>query len=277
MSEEKDSPAPKSAENRLREKILSDCPRLGPEDTFKFSCQPGVSCFNLCCRDVNIFLSPYDVLRLRKRLGMESGEFLDEYALMPVQKDMRSPVLVLRMNDDQEKTCPFVTDEGCGVYSDRPWPCRMYPVGLAAPEQGSEEGQFFFLLAEDVCKGHEGDTEWSVAEWFSNQEMDEYTEFGELYKEVTLHPLLLKGKTMEPKQIDMFFTACYDLDKFRTFLFDSTFFEKFDVEPETIDRLKTDDVELLRFGFRWIKFCILQMGTLTIKGEVAKARQEELS
>jgi Fe-S-cluster containining protein len=137
---------------RLEEKILTDHPRLGPDDTFKFGCHPGVSCFNKCCSDVNIFLSPYDVLRLKRRLGMTSGEFLDKYALLPVQKDMKTPVVMLRMNDDEIKTCQFLTDGGCGIYTDRPWPCRMYPLGLAAQKDtpdGWRGERFYFLLQEE--------------------------------------------------------------------------------------------------------------------------------
>ena len=129
MSDEEPATSPVDARRELEEKILKDSPRLGPDDRFEFACHPGVSCFNRCCGDVNIFLSPYDVLRIRKRLGMTSRDFLEKYALLPVQKDMKTPVVVLRMGDDEAKTCPFLTDEGCGIYSDRPWPCRMYPVG----------------------------------------------------------------------------------------------------------------------------------------------------
>ena len=277
MSQEQDSSAPRDPRNQLQERILADYPRLGRDAPFTFACHPGVSCFNHCCADVNIFLSPYDVLRLKKRLGLESDAFLDKYALMLVQKDMKTPVLALHMSDDEAKTCPFLTDEGCGVYADRPWPCRMYPLGLASPEEAIEEEEFFFLLKEDVCLGHDSGTEWTVSEWMADQEIEEYNEFGELYKAIALHPKIQQGRPLDPKQIDMFFTACYDLDKFRRFLFETSFFGKFDVAPETVERLKTDDVELLRLGFRWIRFCILQEKALTLKEEVVTSRQEEFS
>ena len=133
----------------LREKILDEHDRLGPGDTFKFGCHPGVSCFNTCCSDVNIFLSPYDILRLRKRLGISSTEFLEKYTLLPVQEDMTTPVVLLRMRENEAKSCPFLTENGCGVYTDRPWPCRMYPVGLATSRDtpdGWRGERFYFLL-----------------------------------------------------------------------------------------------------------------------------------
>jgi len=73
VSDENAGPLPDDPREQLQEKILTDSPRLGPDDTFKFACHPGISCFNKCCGDVNIFLSPYDVLRMKRRLEMTSG------------------------------------------------------------------------------------------------------------------------------------------------------------------------------------------------------------
>ena len=53
--------------------------RLGPESTFKFKCHPGVACFTECCRDINIILTPYDIIRLKNRLDLSSEEFLALY------------------------------------------------------------------------------------------------------------------------------------------------------------------------------------------------------
>ena len=171
MSDEEKPSGPENARRALEEQILKDAPRLGPDDRFKFACHPGVSCFNRCCGDVNIFLSPYDVLRMKKRLGICSTELLDKYCLVPVQKDMRTPVVILRMNDDEAKTCPFLTESGCGIYSDRPWPCRMYPLGLAAQKDtpdGWRGERFYFLLKEKGCQGFGEAKEWTVNEWIED-------------------------------------------------------------------------------------------------------------
>jgi len=174
----------------LKEKIINEQERLGPQDTFRFRCHPGVSCFNTCCSDVNIFLSPYDVLRLKKRLGISSTEFLEKYALLPVQRDMTTPVVLLRMGDNEAKSCQFLTEKGCGVYGDRPWPCRMYPVGLATSrdtEDGWRGERFYFLLEEEGCMGHREPEEWTIQQWLDDQEVDAYDEWGEAYKELSLH------------------------------------------------------------------------------------------
>ena len=44
--------------------------------TFNFKCSPGVGCFTRCCGDVTIVLTPYDILRLKNRLGIGSEDFI---------------------------------------------------------------------------------------------------------------------------------------------------------------------------------------------------------
>jgi Fe-S-cluster containining protein len=279
MSGQEGSSLPKDPRKQLQEKILADSPRLGPDDTFKFACRPGISCFNKCCGDVNIFLSPYDVLRMRKRLGMTSGDFLEKYTLMPVQKDMKTPVIMLRMNDDEAKTCPFLTQDGCGIYSDRPWPCRMYPLGLAAQKDtpdGWRGDRFYFLMQEEGCQGFCEAKEWTVRAWLEDQGIDAYDQWGEAIKELTLHEHFEKGGVLSPEKMHMFFTACYDLDKFREFVFESTLLERFEMDEDFVEEMRYDDESLLRFAFLWLRFSLFGEKTMKVKPEVMEAYQGKL-
>jgi len=274
MTDQHDAPDTKDPRQRLQEKILEDHPRLGQDDKFNFGCHPGVYCFNKCCSDVNIFLSPYDVLRMKRRLGMTSGEFLDKYALLPVQKDMKTPVVMLRMGDDEEKTCQFLTEGGCGIYADRPWPCRMYPLGLAAQKDtpdGWRGDRFYFLLHEQGCCGFEESHEWTVREWLDDQGIDEYDEWGEAYKELTLHEFFEGGGTLSPEKMHMLFTACYDLDKFREFVFNSTLLQRFDVDEDFVEEMRYEDEALLRFAFLWLRFSLFGEPTVKAKADVLEA------
>ena len=36
----------------------------------QFSCHKGIGCWNACCSNIDISLTPYDILRLKKRLGL---------------------------------------------------------------------------------------------------------------------------------------------------------------------------------------------------------------
>jgi Fe-S-cluster containining protein len=274
MTDEERTQTSENSRSQLEEKILTDHPRLGPDDNFKFACHPGISCFNKCCSDVNIFLSPYDVLRMKRRLGMTSAEFLDRYTLLPVQKDMKTPVVMLRMNDDELKTCPFLTDDGCGIYSDRPWPCRMYPLGLAAQKDtpdGWRGDRFYFLLQEEGCRGFDESNEWTVREWLEDQGIDQYDEWGEAFKELTLHPFFEDGGVLSPEKMHMLFTACYELDKFRRFVFESTLLQRFEVDESFVEEMRYDDEALLRFAFLWLRFSLFGEPTVKPKADVVEA------
>jgi len=264
---------------KLKETILKDYPRMTPDSHFNFKCHPGVSCFNECCGDVNIFLTPYDIIRLKNNLGISSSEFLKKYTLSPFDENLTYPVILLKMNDNDKKTCPFVTDKGCSVYSDRPWACRMYPLGLASPKEGSEklDKEFYFLLKESVCKGFEEKKDRTVREWIESEGIEEYNKMGEEFKELTLHQFFADKKNLNPQKIEMFYLACYDLDKFRSFLFDSTFFDKFEIDGATQKNIKDDDVELLKFGYRWLRFALFGEKTIPVKGEVLEAKKEQIA
>jgi Fe-S-cluster containining protein len=262
------------AREPLIEKILADCPRLGVKDTFHFACHPGVSCFNRCCADVNIFLSPYDVLRMKKRLGMNSTEFLKKYALLPVHKTMKTPAVLLKMNDDEARTCPFLTSAACGIYEDRPWPCRMYPLGLAAQKDtadGWRGEQFYFLLKEDICRGLAEPRQWTVEQWLEGQGINDYDQWGEAFKELTLHKFFETGGELPPAKVHMLFTACYDLDSFRRFVFESTLLERFEVDEDLIERMKSDDEALLGFAYLWVRFSLFGERTMKARPEAVAA------
>ena len=277
------SSAQSSSSSDLRQQregqIPPDAEMLGLDDRFAFECHPGVSCFNQCCGDVNIFLSPYDVLRMKKRLGMTSSEFLDKYALLPVHKDMKFPTVVLRMNDDDAKTCPFLTARGCGIYTDRPWPCRMYPLGLAARKDtpdGWRGEHRYFLLKENACQGHCGGPEHAVRQWLEEQGVDEYDEWGDAFKELTLHEFFEQGGVLGPEKMHMLFTACYDLDRFREFVLDSTLLQRFEIDEDFVEEMRYSDEALLRFAYLWLRFSLFGEPTVRAKPNVVEAFKGKL-
>jgi Fe-S-cluster containining protein len=264
---------------RFKEAILREYPRLSPESKFTFSCHKGLSCFTQCCGDVNIFLTPYDVLRLKRALNLSSGEFLVQYTHPPLLADQKLPVVALKMEDDERKSCPFVTSEGCIVYEDRPWSCRMYPLGVASSKTADRaDGEEFCFIVDEgfVCAGLQEGKEWTVAEWWKDQGIDLYDRRSKPYKEITLHRLLREGKSFGSAKTHMFYMTCYDLDRFRGLIFQSSFFNRFDVEDELIKKIKTDDEALLDFGFDWLRFSLFGEDTVRIKGEVIEERKRDL-
>ena len=66
----------------------------------------------------------------------------------------------------------------------------------------------------------------------------------------TLLPANIK---LTEKAKQMFFLVSYDIDKFREFVFDSSFLERIEVDAGTVEKIKTDEIELLKFGLAWLK------------------------
>ena len=85
-----------------------DC-RMTPiaaEGTFAFDCRPEVPCFNACCRDLNQVLTPYDVLRLARGLGLPTGEFLRRYTVCRTGPGSGLPIVSLVPGDPQSLHLP---------------------------------------------------------------------------------------------------------------------------------------------------------------------------
>ena len=59
----------------------------------------------------------------------------------------------------------------------------------------------------------------------------------------------------------LFHMACYDLDMFRSHIFDKGILKNENIDPDTLNSVKHDDVELLALGFKWIKGKLFGDGT----------------
>jgi hypothetical protein len=246
---------------------LRDKRPLSGDEEFCFGCGPDLPCFTRCCADVNVLLTPVDVLRLSRRLGLSTGEFLDRHALIPITSELKLPLVMLRMGDEPEKRCPFVGPEGCGVYEDRPWSCRMYPVAMGLPpaRAGEQPEPLYFLIEDGFCEGHGQQRRWSVEEWRRDQDVEAREELEAGFREIVSHPWFIGGRTLDPRRLEIFFTACYDLDRFRSFVFGSSFLQRFDLEAELVESLRSDDEALLRFGFRWLRFALFAEPVLPVR------------
>ncbi|MBM3747048.1 MAG: YkgJ family cysteine cluster protein [Acidobacteria bacterium] len=261
-------------EGRLTpEEILRDYPRLGPDDRFTFRCDPGVDCFTHCCANVSIVLAPYDVLRLKRALGLDSTEFLERYTISPFAPDQKIPAVLLKM-DPETRRCPLVGEAGCRVYAHRPWACRMYPLGSAEPRNPTPtERGFHFLLREPLCHGHDQGGAWTVREWTQSQGVEEYDAMGALYRDLMLHEFWDQQEPLSPQKMEMYFMACYDLDRFRRFVFETRFLELFEVDEARVEAIRTDDEALLEFAMQWLRFSLLGERSMRLKPSVIAARR----
>jgi len=203
-------------------------------------------------------LTPYDIVRIKRGLGISSDEFLDKHTIIIPKKGHLIPLIILKMNE-KDKRCPFVSEKGCSIYENRPWPCRIYPLDM------NDDGTFHLITDPSRCLGLKEDDEWRIGEWLVNQGVVPYDEMNGLFSEITT-PLRAQEPEIENPQISkMIFMALYNLDRFREFVLKSTFLDRFEVEPIRIEKIKRDDVELLKFSFDWIKFGIFGQKLFWVK------------
>jgi len=242
-----------------------DLPPIGLDDVFPFQCRRDLDCFTTCCQNVSIILTPYDVLRMRKALGIDSTQFLEKYTLPAFTKEQKLPLLLLRM-DPETLRCPFVSEAGCTVYNDRPWACRMYPLGLAEPRQAtSREQPFHFLLQEDLCHGHGCGNTQTVRQWLDGQGLEQFEAMEAPFKKLMLHEFWQKGEALSSDKAVMTYMAFYDLDRFRRFIFESRFLTLFDVDESRVEAIRVDDEELLDFAMEWLQFVLLGARTMKLR------------
>ncbi|VAW37641.1 hypothetical protein MNBD_DELTA03-1243 [hydrothermal vent metagenome] len=188
---------------------------LKANEVFKFHCHAGISCFTDCCRQLELALTPYDVLRLKKALGLTSGRFLEQYTVIEFEPEDLHPRVYLGMVDDGQASCPFVGSEGCRVYNDRPGACRTYPLGRGASLEAQGDKALHILIREPHCHGFAEDREQTLEQWQNDQDLQEYNHYNDEMLAIVNHPALLAGQRMNQKQADDFVLCLYDLDRFR--------------------------------------------------------------
>ena len=239
--------------------------RLELEDTIKFQCHKGISCWNECCSRADVSLAPYDIIRMKKHLNIESSEFLKTYTV-PFEIDAHGiPGIKLRTTDDG--ACLFMKEEGCSIYEDRPTACRYYPSGLLSMRAlgKNEDERHFLMVKEPHCKGHDEDREITIADYRKEQVVEEYDELNRDW-----YRIILKKKSTGPTigapsdmSLQLFFMASYDVDRFRRFVGSDSFKSMYQVTDEEFAKFADDDIALMQFGFALMKQVLF--GELTIK------------
>jgi len=255
------------------EKTIPSVPGIDPvqlskSSPFTFECHKDVKCFTRCCRGINIVLTPYDIIRLKNRMQLSSGEFLAIYTRPELLEKTDLPVVTLKMLDDEQESCPFVRDDGCLVYTDRPSTCRYYPLGVASlsHKEGAEAGGFYFFVHEPHCLGFEEKRDWTVASWRQDQGVDIHDDINAAWTDLVVRKRSFPKNVMLTEDAKkMFFLASYNIDKFKDFVFKSTFLSRYEIDPDTVAAIEKDEIELLRFGLRWVKYILFKDGDFAVK------------
>ena len=63
----------------------------------------------------------------------------------------------------------------------------------------------------------------------------------------------------------MAFMATYNVDRFRNFIFESSFIKRYKVKTDLLKKIKSDDIALMKFGFEWLKLFVWGIQTKKIR------------
>src|SRR4030066_203043 len=155
--------------------------KLTLDSKFKFRCHKAIKCFTKCCSNIDILLTPYDILKLKNRLRLSSGEFLSKYTYVKIDENSSLPHVILKMTDDKKRT---------------------------------------------------------IKSWRIHQEVNVYDEMNRDWKAMQLRKNTQAQDELNENKQAQVYMACYDVDGFRRFVFESRFLDIFDIENKVIERIK---------------------------------------
>lgn len=249
--------------------------KLTLDDTIQFRCHKGIACFNECCHAIDIQLTPYDILRLKQRLSLTSTEFLAQYTLPFEMDNQGMPGIKLRPLD-HTATCPFVTQDGCSVYEDRPTACRYYALGLLSMrlQDTTTDQDAYFLVCEDHCLGHLEPRRMTIREYRQEQGVEVYDEMNRDWRLIILKKRSTGPSVGQPstRSYQFFFLGSYNLDEFRNFVNSTGFSDVYEIDAEWLELLKTDDVALMKFAFKLLRQVLFGEITLPVRADALQKR-----
>ena len=155
--------------NRLKEIAENlDNLRIGVDDTFKFGCN---MCGKCCIHREDILLSPKDLYKISRELGLRPPAVVKEYCEVYLGSDSRMPIVRLQPRGTVRR-CPFLQDRKCSIHSAKPTVCATFPVGRCMKREATGKDISFstddiiYIFSNPGC----GNTkeEHTVREWFSS-------------------------------------------------------------------------------------------------------------
>ncbi len=252
--------------------------RLDESSPIAFQCSNELSCFTKCCREAHIILTPADIIKLKNKFNMDSSEFLYIYTGLGTIENTELPVPVLKMKEDADKSCPFLVKEGCAIYEDRPLTCRYYPLasGMFYNLDSSSKENFFAIIKEPHCMGHDLGEEVTVKEWMNTQGISVLEKINKGWTELILRRKSIGTFIPIPEKTkQMFFMGCYNIDAFRRFVFESKFLDIYEIKNSVLDNAKTDDYEMLKLSIDWLRFTFFGDPVITLKEQYVEGDMVE--
>ena len=268
------------------EKIKDEIPHESPvnpveltlDSEIQFHCHKNISCFNECCKNIDITLMPYDIQRLKRRENISSSEWVAKYTV-PFPMDAHDMPGLKLATRPGSTACVYLREEGCSVYEDRPTACRYYALGsMGVRKQGAAEVEdLYFLVKESHCKGHEEPRTLTVREYREEQGLVEYDEKNREWRDIVLKKRS-SGPTVgapTPRSLQLFDMCSYDIDNFRAFLQSPGFTEIFAIDGQEKQDLTEDEDKLFQFSCRFLKQVLYGEMSINVNSEASQRRVQK--
>jgi len=210
-----------------------------------------------------MFLYPYDIIRLRHCLKIDSDQFINQHTDIVLRDGHHFPDVLLRMADDAARNCPFVTPAGCSVYAHRPDACRFFPIERAQfyDAQTDRKTDVYFFRPPDFCRGAGENRKMTPARWIKDQKAMAHArltaQWADLMRLFQDNPFGAEGPY--GAKAKMAFMAAYNIDQFRAFVLNSSFLRRFQINPALQAKIQTHDLALLELAMAYIKYVLWQM------------------
>ena len=251
---------------------------LGLDSEIRFNCHKGISCFNACCKNIDITLMPYDILRLKRRAGLTSSQWVARHTV-PFPMDAHEMPGLKMATKPGTSECVFLRQAGCSVYEDRPSACRYYALGSMGVRRtaSAKVDDLYFVVKEDHCKGHEEPRRLTVRQYRKEQGLEKYDEMNREWRDI-----ILKKRSSGPtvgapsaRSLQLFDMCSYDMDNFRKFINSDGFAEVFDLDSDEKTALTQDEDKLLLFAARFLKQVLFGEMTIPVKVDAQERRMEK--
>ena len=178
---------------------MSDLKKISGDEVVQFRCTMSGN----CCRNMEIFLNPYDILQLTTVLNKATGDIIrDDLIFLKGKEQLFSrPVL----KGARLGTCTFNKERKCTIHPSRPLSCRLFPLARVNQE--------FYLQETDYCLGIRQDYKQSLAEYLKQEESQEWLSLSEACHQVIREgEESLKGVDPDPFLIRLIELMLYDYD-----------------------------------------------------------------
>jgi len=139
-------------------------------------------------------------------------------------------------------------------------------------DTGDED--FYFFVHEPHCLGFEEEKEWTVSQWREDQGVDIHDKINAAWTDLVVRKRSFPPNMHWTEQTKkMFFLISYNIDKFREFVFESSFLQRYEVNDAALEKMKNDEIALLEFGLKWLKWMLFKEGEFKLKTGAAGQSQ----